>query len=163
MVDFNIPCLKVWFINWKRCKFFLRYDTKSQGCWRILKQMSFCHGMWLWRYTKLKIAEIMNRSKMMAKMEAKWGMILRQGEYVCKVEEWVWSIRRTRWKTFFPFQTSIGFCPQYTKDTRNLTIAPNISFFKVGNHLGRLIKVIHTDLQTIEQEKGDQFKSSKLS
>jgi hypothetical protein len=47
----------------------------------------------LWRYTKLNIAEIVNHSKMMAKMEAKWGMILRWGEYVCKVEEWVGSVR----------------------------------------------------------------------
>jgi hypothetical protein len=29
---------------------------------------------------------------MVAKMEAKWGMILRQGENVCKVEEWVGSV-----------------------------------------------------------------------
>jgi hypothetical protein len=46
----------------------------------------------------------------------------------------------------FVFQASIKFCPQQTKETRNLTNPPNLPCSIVGSHSRKLIKVINIGL-----------------
>jgi hypothetical protein len=37
----------------------------------------------------LKLAKLMNYSKMVVSLEAKWRTILKKGKYVCRIGKWV--------------------------------------------------------------------------
>jgi hypothetical protein len=71
MVDLDIPQLKVWLVNWKMCMSFQSWDVESQGCLEFWDEWVFAMECGCVEI-EVKTCKIMNYSKMVASLEAKW-------------------------------------------------------------------------------------------